>query len=193
MYLSQCFITIVTFFGEKLLGIFSRHCELSRDFPQQFNDQSYVICIEEYCQQNKNSLISTMHASWDTSPGTDKSVSSLTLKKPHYSLDSCKYQTFNRTFAFILIFWTSAFLENADKHYVLIKILKFKRNLARFMFKTWDNITNTYSSDFAMSASIVNIIMYILQQITGLEISHPKQSALISIASVFNWRKIDKQ
>lgn len=44
----------VTFSGEKLLGIFSQHSVFSRNFPQQFNDQCYVICIGKHCQQNRN-------------------------------------------------------------------------------------------------------------------------------------------
>lgn len=50
----QCCINTVTFSGEKLLGIFPQHSVFSRDFPQQFNDQCYVICIGKHCQQNRN-------------------------------------------------------------------------------------------------------------------------------------------
>lgn len=51
---NQCCINTVTFSGEKLLGIFPQHSVFSRDFPQQFNDQCYVICIGKHCQQNRN-------------------------------------------------------------------------------------------------------------------------------------------
>lgn len=50
----SCYVNTVTFSGEKLLGIFPQHSVFSRDFPQQFNDQCYVICIGKHCQQNRN-------------------------------------------------------------------------------------------------------------------------------------------
>lgn len=51
---NACCRSTVTFSGEKLLGIFPQHSVFSRDFPQQFNDQCYVICIGKHCQQNRN-------------------------------------------------------------------------------------------------------------------------------------------
>lgn len=37
-------VDVFTFLGEKFLGVFTRQNELSGNFPQQFDDQSYVIC-----------------------------------------------------------------------------------------------------------------------------------------------------
>lgn len=61
---NECCINTVTFSGEKLLGIFPQHSVFSRDFPQQFNDQCYVICIGNIASKTEthDSWISTRHA-----------------------------------------------------------------------------------------------------------------------------------
>lgn len=51
----------VTFSGEKLLGIFPQPSEFSRDFPQQLNDQCYVICTGKHYQQNSNTRQFNQH------------------------------------------------------------------------------------------------------------------------------------
>lgn len=40
----QSIVDVFTFLGEKFLGVFARQNELSGNFPQQLDDQGYVIC-----------------------------------------------------------------------------------------------------------------------------------------------------
>lgn len=48
-----------TFFGEKFLGIFSRHNELARHLPQKFYDQCNVICMFQTFQEGEKKTYMT--------------------------------------------------------------------------------------------------------------------------------------
>lgn len=57
----------LTFFGEKFLGVFSRHDELSRHLPQEFYDQGDVICTQGFQRKNteRNHTRGSRHSTKD--------------------------------------------------------------------------------------------------------------------------------